>query len=261
MSERENETPQQAAARSRRELGRKFLSIGRLALLAGILVAVALASAIIGMQVAIRGDDLATPDLVGLPLQEAEQELQGQRLQLAVISRHYDDSVPEGSVISQSPSPQTRVKPGQKVRVIISRGVRKEPVPDLLGDTLRSAGARLVETDYRLGAVSEVRLEGVEDGLVLKQYPEPGSEKSGGTQIDLLVARNTPAAFLMPDILGQRLNNVLLLFERRGIAVGEIRYRPQRGTRRGTILRQYPEPGARLAATDRINVEVASRWR
>ncbi|HSR50734.1 MAG TPA: PASTA domain-containing protein [Acidobacteriota bacterium] len=242
-------------------MGRKFLTIGRMALLAGILVAVGLVSGIIGMQLAIRGDDVATPDLVGQPLDEAESSLQDSHLQMAVISRHYDDSAEEGSIISQTPSPGTRVKPGQKVRVIVSRGVRKEPVPNLLGETLRSAGAKLVETDYRLGAVSEILMQNVEDGQVVKQYPEPGSEKSGGTQIDLLVARRTPPSFVMPDILGERLSNVLLVFERRGMSVGEIRYRPQRGARRGTILRQYPEPGGRLKATDRINVEVASRWR
>lgn len=248
----------QPQASSRKRLGERFLTWGKFALLAGILIAVGLFSAVVGMKIALHRAEIETPDLQAKTVSDAEGILAGINLELSVVSRRYDPQIPEGAILSQSPSAGGQVKEGRKVRVIVSLGARKHPVPDLIGETLRSARAKLVSTDYRLGRVSEVKVPGAEDGEVVLQHPAPGSEESGGLSIDLLVSRPLPSDFVMPDVVGSSLSRVFRIFETAGFKIGDIRYRPRSGKRRGTVLRQYPEPGNRLREDVRINVEVAS---
>lgn len=247
----------QASPENSRRLGRHFLTIGKFALLAGILIAVGLFSAVVGMKIAVRRTEVSAPDVIGESYQEAKASIERAHLTAAILARRYDPEAPLDAIVSQSPAAGGRLKQGHKVRLVVSLGPRKQPVPQLVGNDLRFARARLMQTDYVLGSVSEMVLDSAEDGTVIRQYPPAGTEERGGVKIDLLVARKVPPRYVMPDIVGESLSRVFRLLEGNGIRIGQIQYRDDRRSRRGTVLRQYPEPGYMLKATDQVNVEVA----
>ena len=255
-------------ARAGKQLGQQFLTVAKFVLLIGILVAVGLFSALVGMRIAVQGTEIAVPEILGKSQQEAESLLKASNLGMEVLATRYDSEVPEQAVVSQSPAAGGRIKAGRNVRVVVSLGARQHPVPDLVGGTLRVARAKLLQSEYHLGSVSEILLpqpaaesgpkDGFSDALVLQQYPSTGIQGSGGVRVDLLVARRASAGFLMPNVVGSKFNQVYALFKGRGFQMGTIRYRKGTGKPKWTVLRQFPETGSKLKEKDEIHLEVAS---
>ncbi len=258
----------EANVKAGKQLGQQFLMVAKFVLLIAILVAVGLFSALVGMRLAVQGTEIAVPEILGKSQQDAESLLSSSDLGMEVLATRYDAVVPAQAIVSQSPAPGGRIKAGRKVRVIVSLGARQHPVPNLVGGTLRVARAKLLQSEYQLGSVSEILLrqppgEGSQqdessDAQVLQQYPSPGIHESGDARVDLLVARRAPTGYLMPDVVGSKLGQVYSLFDRRGFRLATIRYRKGSGKARGTVLRQFPEAGSKLEDKDEIHVEVAS---
>ncbi|MGQ9732223.1 MAG: Stk1 family PASTA domain-containing Ser/Thr kinase [Candidatus Zipacnadales bacterium] len=61
-------------------------------------------------------------NVVGLPLKDAQANLQRVRLQVGKVEEVYDDEVPAGIVISQDIPPDTEVREGQSVGLKVSKG-------------------------------------------------------------------------------------------------------------------------------------------
>ena len=113
------------------------------------------------------------------------------------------------------------------------------------------------QAGYELGKVSQISVSDVADNQVLRQFPPPGAEEILSPRIDVLVSRGSSANFVMPDVLGHDLNRVLMVFKRNGFKVGEIQYQSHPTFERGTVIKQFPEPGHILALEVPINLEVA----
>jgi beta-lactam-binding protein with PASTA domain len=242
---------------SKTPLQKKFLTFGKLILLAGILVAVFLFSAIIGMRFAVRGRLLVTPDIQGMAVEEAREVVSGMDLSLFVTARRYDSSIEEGSVISQLPGPGLGIKAKGEVRVVVSMGKRTHAVPDLMGTSVRAARLVAEQNHFQLGQISRLNWVAEDDGEVVAQFPFPNAEDTVDDRIDVLVQETVPEAYVMPDMIGWNLNRALRFLKTHSFEVDRIRYRRHREIARGTIVRQFPEPGYMLRQDESINLEVA----
>lgn len=240
-----------------KRLQSKFLTIGKFLLLIGILMVVGLLSAFVGMRIAVRGTEVEVPGILGRPAEEAKAILAKAALKLAISGRRYDAQVPEGAVISQHPAPGGRIKVNREVQVILSLGERRNPVPRLRGASLRAAQSMILQSGYELGNVSEVTLRGAPKDEVIEQFPAPDRREIVNPRIDILVNRETVVGYVMPDVTGQDLNQVVSLFEKHGLKVGRIQYRPYPNVSKATVIKQFPEPGYLLTSKDSINLEVA----
>jgi beta-lactam-binding protein with PASTA domain/serine/threonine protein kinase len=85
------------------------------------------------------------PDLGGLTWPEAETALEQLRLVPVRQNDTFDPVVPEGQVVTQSPSPGSQVARGAVVQIAISKGPDLIPFPDLSGTDLREAQRILAE--------------------------------------------------------------------------------------------------------------------
>ena len=111
----------------------------RLLFLAGVLMTVAVISAITTIKLTIHGRQETAPNLVGLPVEQARNVARQLGLSLDVEDRLYSDKVAADSVVSQMPGAGTGIKPRQQIHVLLSLGPQKVSVPDLVGRTLRAA--------------------------------------------------------------------------------------------------------------------------
>ncbi len=239
-----------------KQLQRRFLDIGKAVLLVGILVLVGLFSAYLGIRIAVRGNEVQVPSLLKAQVESARQQLKKRRLDLDVIGQRYDPEVPKGAVIVQDPGPGGTITARRSVQVIVSLGKSVNPIPDLIGSTMREARLLVTQAGYELGNVSTVSLPGREDQII-QQYPAALSKEISNPKIDILLSMPSSRHYIMPDFLGQNLNRVMAAFNTSGIKLGKIEYRRVPGTVRGAVVKQFPEPGYMLSEDASVNLEVA----
>ena len=98
-----------------------------------VLLAIALASALITMRVAIHGAEIGVPALSGLSLSQTVAKTHAHGLETAIDGRFYSTTQPAGHVITQSPAPGTLVRKSWRVRVALSLGPQKTAIPALEG--------------------------------------------------------------------------------------------------------------------------------
>jgi beta-lactam-binding protein with PASTA domain len=231
--------------------------IFRIALLAFILMSVAFLSAITAMRFAIQGREVVMPNVVGQKMPEAEQMLRGRGVGVQVEDRTYN-SAPADMVIRQSPPPGMKVKVGQSAHVIVSLGPQSATIPPLTDLTLRAARIELLRGGLQAGEVSSAYLGGAGDDVVLQQDPAPGTSNVTSPHVDMLVSLGQrPAAYVMPDLIGQSLNEAESKLAGIGLKLPKLTLTPLPGGLHGTVLGQTPARGARLEASTQVELQIA----
>lgn len=233
----------------------RFVGWGKICLLGGILVTAFLVSMIIGMRLAVRGHEVETPTLVGMSLSDAETVFQRLDLKLMVSGHRYDEMVPKGAIISQLPGAGVRTKENGSVQVIVSLGRRTRPIPELSGSSVRAARLLLEQEQYQLGRISELPVAEGKD-VVVAQWPRPQAGTGAADRVDVLLETKLDERFVMPEFIGANLNRALLSLERLGFQT-QTYYRDYPGARRGTVVRQFPDPGYPVTLDQVVNLEVA----
>ena len=233
------------------------MTIGKLALLAGVVLVVFLFSVILGMRFSVRGKVFETPSIVGMSLGDAEELFKQKELHLAVVGRRYDPDVLEGAIISQLPAAGVGIKTNRDVQIVVSMGRRPNPVPDLTGRSARAARLLAQQNGYQLGKISEILGGSGEGEKIIAQYPVPLSEDNVSDQIDVLVQKKSVATYIMPDVIGDNLNRVMMYFEEHGFKIARVQYKKHQGINKGIVVRQFPEPGYLLQEDESIHLEVA----
>ncbi len=97
-----------------------------------------------------------------------------------------------GVVVGQSPSGGTAPQ-GSAVTIQVSEGPQTVTVPSVEGQDEGTATATLEEAGFVVDVRNEIRLDPNDDGIVLDQFPDPGTEADPGSTITILVGRVPPA--------------------------------------------------------------------
>ena len=162
------------------------------------MVAVALISAFIAMRLAIHGREVEVPNLAGLTVQEAIDQTAQAGLTLNVENRFYSTVTPSSRVLSQSPSPGSKVRRQWAVRITESLGPQRVSVPNVIGMTERAAAVNIRRLSLELGTVAYIPTPGT-PGIVLTQSPTPAAEGIDGPRISLLVSEAVTAPRTIAD--------------------------------------------------------------
>ena len=209
------------------------------------------------MRFAIRGSEVTVPNLVGITIQEGMRLASLSELRLKVGSHRFDDQVATDRIISQTPSPYSKLKRNRNVRVIVSLGAKKVSVPDLKGESLRASQIALLERGLTVGVVSSVHSESIEMDKIISQDPLPQTRLAQSPLVNLLVSTGRKSReYLMPELTGSNLEEVSKILEVSGLKLGTVSYQALPGLSKGTIFRQNPPPGHKLAEGSSIDLEV-----
>ncbi|HET9481942.1 MAG TPA: PASTA domain-containing protein [Candidatus Polarisedimenticolia bacterium] len=222
------------------------------------------------------GREVTVPDVGGLTVDQARAELSRTGLLLETSSERYDDRVAAGIVLAQDPAAGETLKKERKVRVSVSLGALQVEIPDVRGQTTRSAQVALQKEGLKVGHISHTHDARVPPDVVIAQdpldapvhpsdapAPEPGAvpvdpelrPRLFDGRVSLLVSRGRQEpSFVMPDLQGWRFDEVMSFARRAGARVGAVRRERASGVARGRVIRQSPQAGYPLSRSDMINL-------
>lgn len=191
------------------------------------------------------------PAVVGLTPEVAADVLKARELLFVVSEKAPDAEVPEGKIISQEPLPESELKAGSTVKVVVSTGVAQVAVPSVVGDSVDRAKVKLEEKGLVVGKVSETG-EG-EPGMVTEMQPKAGTTVKMGEEINLVAA---PAGKPVPDVEKKYLFKAKKIIEEAGFKVGKITRRYNDNLDENVVLSQEPAAEALAPPGSEVNLVV-----
>lgn len=235
----------------------------RFVLLSLVLVIVAMGSALTAMRIAIHGREVVVPKLVGLTPSQAERLALQNGLLIEIENRFYSTDVAEGRILSQVPPAGTKVRRGWRVRLAESLGAQLVVIPDLVGDSTRSAEINLRRRGLEPGTMAYAQLPEQAQEQVVAQSPPAAAVGVASPKVNLLFAapEATPA-FVMPSLVGRSLADTVKIVQDAGLKVGNVRTvagDPQQPASMvsGVILRQSVAVGQKVLAGTSVDFDVS----
>ncbi|MEV4976763.1 Stk1 family PASTA domain-containing Ser/Thr kinase [Streptomyces scopuliridis] len=186
-----------------------------------------------------RGPEIVeVPDLESMPLGEARRELKKAGLAAGVVTREFNDSIPQGTVIGSTPASGSEVRPDSGVALVVSKGSPVD-VPDVTGQSVRDATAELADKGLKVKVAAE-RVNAPEDaGSVARQSAAGGAQLARGDTVTLTVSKG-PRMISVPDVTGKKTGEARQLLEDAGFKVTVDRGFPFLGD---TVDKQSVEGG------------------
>ena len=135
----------------------------------------------------------AMPNVVGEPKDEALKTLELQKLDLKIdLQEVFDLNIPAGTVISTEPGKGEKLKTGQTVKVVVSKGIERKMMPEVTGMNVSNGTGMLTALGFKEPAVVYVDSAEPKD-TILTQSLEKDKEYEITTPITLEVSNGSKA--------------------------------------------------------------------
>lgn len=218
----------------------------------------AIVSALVAMNLAVKSGDVLVPDLKGKELSAAVSELNKTGLNLRIKEHRAAAEVPKGLVISQEPGPGARLKKYRDVKVVLSAGAIGIEAPKLLGESLAAAQGALSALGLAPGDLVKVHSEVAPSGQVLAQLPAPGTALESGAKVDLLVSLGrAEESYIMPNLIGMPLHEATRAVEKLNMQIERISYEAYEGLPAMIVIKQNPRSGHKAKRGEKVSLSIS----
>lgn len=227
-----------------------------LAVLGGLILALAVGGIVLGLVSFFSVKEAVVPELVNLTEEQARHKLDELGLELEVTDRVTNSEVPEGLIIMQDPKPNQKNKVTNPVKVTISEGALKVKVPNLIGESYEKVDLILEKYGLEEGEL-EQETSDYPNGIVIRQSVDAGTEVDEGTKIDYVISMG-PQRFLMPNYVGQNIDDVSMDLIAKDLIRGEVTYESSSVYEKNTVISQNITPGTEVNRKSVIDFVVSS---
>jgi beta-lactam-binding protein with PASTA domain len=175
------------------------------------------------------GESLTVPDITGLKMEDAERVLADKKLKFLITDSLFFEDKPKNSVLDQNPSPQSKVKEGRVVYIVLNSN--KAPmvsVPNLIDVSLRQAQVMLQSAGLKTGRL--IYKPDIAQNVVLEQLYGNRSLAAGdkvpkGSVIDLVLGDGLGSGDVsLPDLTGMTLEEAGNLLRSSALTIGSVVY-------------------------------------
>ena len=147
------------------------------------------------------------PKVTGLTQEDATKQLEDLGL-VVNVEETYSSKVEAGYVIEQSVKENEEIDAGESITIKVSKGTEKVTVPDLTGKTESEAKTAIKDAGLKLKTVVTTEDTTKEDGVVVKQSLEAGTEVEKNATITITINKKTVNKTSDIIIYFDKINNI-----------------------------------------------------
>ena len=190
-------------------------------------------------------ETLSMPNLAGSDLRRARIWLEDNGLNLAWVTRVYDDAIPD-TILAQDPLPPDSVERGAQVRLLVSLGKRPKAMmmPDFSGLNPEDAILLAERWGFKVEKIHPVRRVDQPPGVVVDQDPAIGYRVLEGQGIEITV--NRPQHKDNQEDNGSRGMGFVSYRVPAGFLKSHVELKASVGNSLEVLYDEYVEPGTRL---------------
>ena len=197
-------------------------------------------------------------DVINRNLNDAIKLLKSENYRYEVSDTLYTNKFSLGTIIDQYPKPNTRVKSGRTVRLKIAHPEKSVAIPNLIGQSRRSAELELNQMGLLIDTVYTEYNPEYPNGTIAWQYPKAGDRRKKGMGIQITVSKGMPPNFFqVPNLIGLSINQAKDLIFKSRLKVGKISYHQDQDLDPYTVLDQSIKDGTVLDVAATINLVVS----
>ncbi|WP_328425885.1 Stk1 family PASTA domain-containing Ser/Thr kinase [Streptomyces sp. NBC_00443] len=145
---------------------------------------------------------VTVPSVIGLPLDEAKQQLEDDEFVVKTETRETSSDDPN-TVLNQDPRRGEEVEKGSTITLTIAKAEEKSTVPDVLGKTCDEAKAQMTANEL-VGTCTDVETQDPNQvGKVIATSPEAGSEANKNSTVTIQIGKQAQQKTQVPSVVGQ----------------------------------------------------------
>ncbi len=186
-----------------------------------------------------------TPNYVGLQMDQVNSLESSRDFELVIVDSIYDYTKRPGSVISQDPLPNTKVKPGRAIYLsLVSFVPEQVSMPALIDLSLRRAKALLQTYGLKLGSIRII--PDMAKNAVLKvtvggRTVSPGTQIRKGSVIDLVIGSGSGGDLQsVPFLIGKSRDAARADLARMGFSIDHESYTGTSDSTDAVVYEQTP---------------------
>lgn len=204
------------------------------------------------------GKEINLLDVRGKPLEEALLIIKNEGFKSIVSDTLLTNEVSEGIIVDQYPKPNVMVKKGRTVRLTVALSEKLVPIPNLVGQTLRSAEVTLNQLGLLIDTVYAEYNQKYPNGTITWQFPKMKDHLKKGMGMQLTVSKGLPPDFYqVPAVVGLSLNKAKEELAQARLEVGRITYQEDQQLVPYTVLEQSISEGTVLHKPTKIDLQVS----
>ena len=170
----------------------------------------------------------------------------------------YTSEVEPNIVLDQHPEPGTIVKKGRTVRLKISQTEKLVLVPNIIGQSQRSAELLLNKVGLKISAISREYSVIVPNGVIVNQMPDSTETLPKGYSVRVIISKGrSPNDIQVPSLFGLSKEAAELELQRIGLGIGKVHYKQNEDLIPYTVLDQSIQAGTILENSQSIDITVS----
>ena len=164
-------------------------------------------------------------NLKGKNVDRALRELNAEGFKGEIFDTLYTSKTDTETVIDQYPISGSRVKKGRTIKLKISQAEKMIEVPNLVGQSRRSAEISLQQLGLNIDTIYTEFNPDYQEGTVAWQFPKFGDQIKKGLGLQLTVSMGLPPDFYqVPQLFGLSLNKAKKQITKSKLMLGKISY-------------------------------------
>lgn len=206
----------------------------------------------------VKGEEIETPRVVYMPESDAIKRLVEHGLFPDPIDYVTSDYTPPGVVVDQRPFPGSRVKKGRRVALTVSSGPQRVQIPNLVGRSEADLMYDLRGAGLEPGLIARVHHSEAPVGRIISQFPPSGPQVVQARRVNALISLGPPIqSFVMPNYVGETVEEARRQILRQPFLFDELIEVPTSNPSDwNRVIRQRPEPGARISEEDAVALTI-----
>lgn len=211
-----------------------------------------------GVQYFLVTNEVQVPNVVGQRELDAERALLEKKLVVVYDEGEYDDQVPAGEILRQTPEGGSVVKEGREITLVVSLGANLIEVPEVTGKNKNDAKAELENKGLSLGHETTNYSPDVPEGEIILQIPRAGEQVKAGTKVDVTISLGpTPQMVTIPNLKDKTLAEAKTELTKAGLTLGSVTEEESYTKETGVVLGQSLAAGGQTMQDTSIDLTVS----
>ena len=170
----------------------------------------------------------------------------------------YTSEVEPNIVLDQQPEPGAIVKKRRTVRLKISQAEKLVVVPNIIGQSERSAQLLLKQVGLKIGTISKAYNSIHPDGVIINQIPDSTETIPKGYSVRVVMSKGrSPNDIQVPSLFGLSKEAAEIELRKSGLKIGKVHYKQNEDLIPYTILDQSIQAGTILDNPQSIDITVS----